>query len=183
MLYHRVNTEKIPENYASVPVTVDDNGVLYKTRMLAGLVGIESKSSGWKTDGAQYANHAEGKRLRRRIEKAGNVTLGLDQEYGIAKEEETEEIDRPPSADQVTNDPGRDTLSPAAGWWIYEVETDEETGKRKEERKSLIRQKRAELAALGPDAGNEYPRAARGDKWWELIQELAVLEQQEGEDS
>jgi hypothetical protein len=45
-LYHKVNTDNIPEGHAAVPVTVDDNGRIYKTRMVAGSVGICNTSSG-----------------------------------------------------------------------------------------------------------------------------------------
>ncbi|KAI1412124.1 hypothetical protein F5Y13DRAFT_47664 [Hypoxylon sp. FL1857] len=46
VLFHRVNTEDIPNSFVSVPVTVDDNGKEYRTRMVAGSVGIEVTSSG-----------------------------------------------------------------------------------------------------------------------------------------
>ena len=45
-LYYKVNTDNIPEGHAAVPVTVDDNGGIYKTRMVAGSVGICNTSSG-----------------------------------------------------------------------------------------------------------------------------------------
>jgi hypothetical protein len=44
--YHLVDTAEIPAGSASVPVTVNDNGVIYHTKMLAGSVGIEAKRSG-----------------------------------------------------------------------------------------------------------------------------------------
>ena len=47
ILYHRVDTDKIPPGLVSVPVKVDDNGVLYATRMVAGLAGISATSSGY----------------------------------------------------------------------------------------------------------------------------------------
>jgi hypothetical protein len=43
--YHSVDTEEIPAGSASVPVTVDDNGLIHHTKMLAGSVGIEAKRS------------------------------------------------------------------------------------------------------------------------------------------
>ncbi|KAI0545503.1 hypothetical protein F4679DRAFT_463462 [Xylaria curta] len=46
VLFHRVNTKDIPEAFVSVPVKVNDNGVIHHTRMVAGLVGIEVSSSG-----------------------------------------------------------------------------------------------------------------------------------------
>ncbi|KAI1129516.1 hypothetical protein F5Y10DRAFT_264056 [Nemania abortiva] len=42
--YHSVNTSDIPDAYTSVPVTVNDNGTEYKTRMVAGSVGIAVSS-------------------------------------------------------------------------------------------------------------------------------------------
>ena len=52
-LYHRVDTTDIPNGYVSLPVTVDDNGVIYKTRMVAGSVGIQLRSSGLTVDASQ----------------------------------------------------------------------------------------------------------------------------------
>ncbi|KAI9925410.1 hypothetical protein ASPWEDRAFT_41490 [Aspergillus wentii DTO 134E9] len=46
VLFHRVDTDNIPTAFAHVPVNVNDNGREYKTTMLAGLIGIEAKSSG-----------------------------------------------------------------------------------------------------------------------------------------
>jgi hypothetical protein len=46
--YHSVDTGKIPTGFASVPVTVDDNGKEYKTKMVAGSVGISAAKSGEK---------------------------------------------------------------------------------------------------------------------------------------
>lgn len=56
-LFHRVDTEDIPEAYVSVPVTVDDNGVEYKTRMVAGSVGIQAWSSGSPLDESQWQGY------------------------------------------------------------------------------------------------------------------------------
>ena len=44
--YHRIDTEKVPSGYTSVPVTVDDNGDLFDAMMVAGSVGINCTSSG-----------------------------------------------------------------------------------------------------------------------------------------
>jgi hypothetical protein len=46
--YHSVDTGKIPTGFASVPVTVDDNGKEYKTKMVAGSVGISAAKNGEK---------------------------------------------------------------------------------------------------------------------------------------
>ncbi|KAH6616593.1 hypothetical protein C7974DRAFT_465767 [Boeremia exigua] len=48
--YHQVDISKIPSGFASVPVTVDDNGQVYHTKMIAGSFGIQATSSGQKTD-------------------------------------------------------------------------------------------------------------------------------------
>lgn len=49
-IYGQVDSEDVPGGYVSVPVTVDDNGVKIKTKMLAGSVGIAVTSSGDKLD-------------------------------------------------------------------------------------------------------------------------------------
>ncbi|KAL0577013.1 hypothetical protein V5O48_004987 [Marasmius crinis-equi] len=45
VLYHRVDTDDIPAGFASVPVKVDDNGDVFETNMVAGLMGIEASST------------------------------------------------------------------------------------------------------------------------------------------
>lgn len=45
-LSRKVDIDDIPAGNASVPVTVDDNGVEYQTTMVAGLVGIQARSLG-----------------------------------------------------------------------------------------------------------------------------------------
>ncbi|KAL1793392.1 hypothetical protein ACET3X_008374 [Alternaria dauci] len=42
--YHQVDTSDIPSGFASVPVLVDDNGKEYKTKMIAGSLGIKVTS-------------------------------------------------------------------------------------------------------------------------------------------
>jgi hypothetical protein len=57
VLYHRVDTADIPSGFASVPVVVDDNGVLYDTKMVAGSFGMQVTSSGnMLDDGYGYAD-------------------------------------------------------------------------------------------------------------------------------
>ena len=44
--YHRLDTDKVPPGYSSVPVTVIDNGVSFDAMMVAGSVGINCTSAG-----------------------------------------------------------------------------------------------------------------------------------------
>jgi hypothetical protein len=94
-VYHRVDTSDIPEAYVSVPVTVDDNDVVFKTRMVAGLVGIKVSSSGEKLD----------------ISNRSNVWVEDEPAGSKLKEDISYE-------DKVT---GLDSLQPVAGWWMYEL--------------------------------------------------------------
>ena len=59
--FHKVDTDEIPEGFVSVPVTVDDNGILYKTRMAAGSVGIKVSSSGQMLDMSRTREPSEGR--------------------------------------------------------------------------------------------------------------------------
>lgn len=67
--FHLVDTNKVPPAYAEVPVTVKDNGVDYKTVMVAGLVG--NRVTGEKMDTLQpqpawwIAQVGEGASMRR----------------------------------------------------------------------------------------------------------------------
>jgi hypothetical protein len=94
-VYHRVDTSDIPEAYVSVPVTVDDNGIEFKTRMVAGLVGIEVSSSGEKLDNSNRPN-----------------VWVEDEPGGLKLKEDISDEDK------VT---GLDSLQPVAGWWMYEL--------------------------------------------------------------
>jgi hypothetical protein len=80
----------------SVPVVVDDGAREYKTRMVAGLVGMAASSSGEKLDTSQ--GH-----------KAW-VTRGM---LGPS-----EFVDVAPV---VGEDTGLDSLQPVAGWFMYEL--------------------------------------------------------------
>ncbi|KAI9927222.1 hypothetical protein MW887_003608 [Aspergillus wentii] len=44
--YHKVNIDEIPVGYSSVPVKVDEFGVIHEAMMVAGMVGIRASSSG-----------------------------------------------------------------------------------------------------------------------------------------
>lgn len=45
VLYHCLNSDDVSACSASVPVEFNDNGTEYKTRMVAGVVGIEASAS------------------------------------------------------------------------------------------------------------------------------------------
>ncbi|CAH0056227.1 unnamed protein product [Clonostachys solani] len=54
-----VDTMDIPSGFASVPVKVDDNGRIYKTKMVAGSVAISVTSSGQKLDQSDMRSENE----------------------------------------------------------------------------------------------------------------------------
>jgi hypothetical protein len=56
VLYHRVDTDNIPSTLVSVPVTLNDNGTMYDTRMVAGLAGVSVTSSGAMLDEGDIPN-------------------------------------------------------------------------------------------------------------------------------
>jgi hypothetical protein len=98
-LYHKVDTDDIPDGHAAVPVTVDDNGRIYDTRMVAGSVGISVTSSGDILDEGYGRNGI------------GSFT------YGPNGEVVPHVMD--PRVGQLS---GLDSLQPVSGWWIYEVD-------------------------------------------------------------
>jgi len=90
--YGQIDIEDIPAGVASVPVKVDDNGIEYNTKMIAGSFGIQATSSGQQTDSDK--DHAYIRNGRE------------DPEYKPASGKEN---------------PGLDSLQPATGWIMYEV--------------------------------------------------------------
>jgi hypothetical protein len=48
--YHTIDTNDIPAGFASVPVKVDDNGRIHRTKMVAGSLGINITRSGEQAD-------------------------------------------------------------------------------------------------------------------------------------
>jgi hypothetical protein len=49
--FHRVDTYDLPSGFASVPVEIDDMGVLYHAILVAGSVGLKISSSGETLEG------------------------------------------------------------------------------------------------------------------------------------
>ncbi|GAP91508.1 putative duf4419 domain-containing protein [Rosellinia necatrix] len=93
--YHKLDTDDIPDGYVSVPVTLDDNGQIIKTRMVAGSVGIAASSSGDKLDTSW--THAG----------------WYKPPFG--------ERQYTPVTPEVSETAGLDSLQPVSGWWMYEV--------------------------------------------------------------
>jgi hypothetical protein len=94
-LYHRIDIKDIPNGYVSVPVLVDDNGQEFKTKMVAGSVGIAVSSSGEKLDATgKHRSWVSGGHMQRLFE------------------------DITPVVGDVT---GLDSLQPVTGWWMYEL--------------------------------------------------------------
>ncbi|KAI1364593.1 hypothetical protein F5Y08DRAFT_339509 [Xylaria arbuscula] len=98
VLYHYVDILDIPAAHVSVPVTVNDNGTEYKTRMVAGLVGVEVSSSGDPLEEI-------------------HLEAGLSRESPSA----TQRQQRGKAA-------GLDSVRPCSGWWIYELSEDDSDG-------------------------------------------------------
>lgn len=86
-----VDTSKIPCGFVSVPVKLDDNGKTYKTRMVAGMVGISVFSSGEFLDESERHTH-------------------------VAIDGST--VKPQPEVGQTA---GFDSIQPVSGWWMYEL--------------------------------------------------------------
>ena len=108
MLFHRVDTDDIPAGYASVPVTVDDNGNVLETRMLAGLVGIQA------TRGKLTIYKIPDKDVKQLAGCAADSVLASPGE-----------------------DTTLDSLQPLSGWWMYETEAPEVAEAREKEIKAI----------------------------------------------
>jgi hypothetical protein len=111
ILYHKVNTDDIPDGHTAVPVTVDDNGHIYKTRMVAGSVGICVTSSGDMLDEGHGHNNND------------SFTYGPNGELVPFVMQ--------PQPGQLS---GLDSIQLVSGWWIYEASETEEGGNSENER-------------------------------------------------
>ena len=105
VFYHSLDTKDIPYGFASVPLTVNDNGTIYKTRMLAGLLGIQVTSSGNMTDAASRHSDDSDRRVNRNRNRSPHHWPGYTK---WVPEEPTEQ-------------PGLDSVQPLAGWIMYET--------------------------------------------------------------
>ncbi|KAI4189379.1 MAG: hypothetical protein LQ346_005117 [Caloplaca aetnensis] len=97
-LYHRVDTDDIPCGYVSVPVTVDDNGTEYKTRMIAGSVGIQLRSSGLPVDESLVRCYGPG--------------------FAWGPNGDTTMAGGGPGVGYPVD---LDTIQPVSGWWMYVI--------------------------------------------------------------
>ncbi|KAL2802738.1 hypothetical protein BJX63DRAFT_414082 [Aspergillus granulosus] len=93
-LSRKVDMENVPSGFASVPVKVNDNGTVYETMMLAGLVGIQATSTGVTLERNDATMHRSA--WNATAEAVGNSVANPTAETGL------------------------DSVQPVAGWWMYE---------------------------------------------------------------
>jgi len=130
-VYCAVKTKAIPVGYASVPVTVDDNGSVLWTRMVAGSVGIQAMASGT----TPQATRPRGSISSR------DYGFPVDEDFS-SEDEEEEGLNTPTSSalaarsdvgdaagwssmlttKSANEGPLLDSIQPVSGWWMYEVE-------------------------------------------------------------
>jgi len=133
-----------------VPVKVNDNGTIYSTKMLAGSVGIQGSSSGQMLD--EGSSHE------------GGFTMGYD--------DDGEEIWRDfvhTKPNEATGAPGLDSLQPVTGWFMYEVENEDDV----EKRQQVLEEKKGELESIHSISGTS---ADERQRWHKLYREVEQLE-------
>ena len=149
VLFHRVDTDCIPAGHASVPVKVDDNGKIYNTKMLAGSVGIMASSSGMRLDRSHM----------------GGLSIDKDEHGRMIRRSRV-----PAKRAEAMGEPGLDSLRPLTGWWMYEVEGEEEV----EKRKQILEDKKK---AFGMMERQGYKHGTEEFKQWiGLMNEIQALE-------
>lgn len=102
--YPVIPSSSVPSGFASVPVKIDDNGHAFESKMVAGSIGIEAVSSGNMIE-ERYAS------------QTGEHVRGI----------------WTPDLRAPTGQPGLDTLQSVAGWFMYEVDPDEEAAAARDE--------------------------------------------------
>lgn len=112
-LSRRINTDKVPLGYVSVPVTVNNMGHKFDAVMLAGLIGIQATSSGAMLDGS--GGHSYERRL----------TYFVDDYYQMT----------PCNPVIPTGETGLDSIQPVSGWLMYEKEKPKCAEKHKKHKK------------------------------------------------
>lgn len=116
--YHRIDSDDIPYGFASVPVTVNDNGITHNTKMMAGMVGIQATSTGQMLDG-NY-EHDD-----RKV-----VTSAFGSEFSGF-------VPKPHAPSHQSEEPGLDSIQPVSGWWMYETESPEAEQEREAEKTAI----------------------------------------------
>jgi hypothetical protein len=121
VLFHKIDSEEIPNGFASVPVKVDDNGVIYRTTMVAGSVGISATSSGEMIDGTT-------------LQTGGRMKAQISARTSSASPTATPSTSPPKVG---TEEPGLDSLQPVSGWWMYVRKPDSVVQDREKEMKQI----------------------------------------------
>ncbi|KAK7032413.1 hypothetical protein VNI00_013161 [Paramarasmius palmivorus] len=139
--YHALDSEDIPAAYASVPVTLDDNGDIFDTIMVAGMVGLRVSESGdpsltvFRSQAADSpsgdARNTRTKTARARP-KLGQILASVPK---VFRRSQTAEVptepsgsdgpppkqtgDMPPESTPERGEARYDTIQPVPGWWIF----------------------------------------------------------------
>lgn len=125
--YPSVDVDKVPAGFASVPVSVDDNGHEYRATMVAGSVGILATASRilGASDGAQDTLHTWTRpTMPSQLDSLNGDTTSLeaDKDEVVSSNGERMDIDSPdPGTGQ--KEPIRDTVQALSGWWMFEIES------------------------------------------------------------
>ncbi|UPK89987.1 hypothetical protein LCI18_000922 [Fusarium solani-melongenae] len=132
--FHHVDTGEIPKGFVSVPVNLIANKTEYKTRMVAGSVGVKVWSSGDLIPDAFPRPGKATARPRARIQqdtkKEANKVARLREFRGSASQESPDKAtavnELPDTASKLQVPQGElkarlDSVQPVSGWWMYEL--------------------------------------------------------------